>query len=353
MVIAIAIVAVIVVLFTIIFFHELGHFVAARAAGVKVLEFGIGFPPRLFAVKRGDTLYSFNLILLGAFVKPLGEQDPTIQGSLAGKSPWIRMGVNAAGPVANGLLAFVLLAVSLMIPTEVIVGGEGVKVMRVTEGSPAMEVGILPGDVILRINEREISDFEEMRNAIDEAEGVITVLLQRGGEQIPISLQPAVDPETGQKLIGVGIWWVTPYTEKQRYPFLQAFALSGKVLLHTPSMLRDVIVAVKESPGESVVGPIGAAQITGEMAKFGLSAIVAMAATLSLGIGLFNLFPIPPLDGGGILVAGLEGIRRGKRLSPRAMRLAYAIGTALLVSIFIVITYNDILRLIRGESLLP
>jgi len=353
--ILIAILAVIAVLFTVISFHELGHFFAARAAGVKVLEFGIGLPPRLFAIKRGDTEYSFNLIPLGAFVKPLGEQDPTIPGSLASKSPWTRMMVSAAGPLANGLLAFFLLAASLMIPTEVVVGGEGVKVMRVNEGSPAKEAGVQSGDVILSIDGKEINDFEDMRQAInDSPEGEeITLLLQRDGEEVATSLQPKFDPELDQKVIGVGIWWVTPYTEPQRYPFLQALASSGQVLIDTPTMLKESIQAIRDNPGEALVGPVGAAQITGEMAKFGLSAVVALAGILSLGIGLFNLFPIPPLDGGGIMVAGLEGVRRGKRLSPRAMRLAYAVGTTLLLTIFIVVTYNDIFRLIRGESLIP
>jgi regulator of sigma E protease len=115
-----------------------------------------------------------------------------------------------------------------------------------------------------------------------------------------------------------------------------------------------MFAVVFQNPRDSLVGVVGAADITGEIIKIGgISLIIALAGSLSVGIGLFNLFPIPPLDGGGIVVAGLEWLRRGKPLSPRAIRLAYAIGTALLLTLFVLVTYNDILRWIQGGSFFP
>ncbi len=349
---AIAIIIFIAVLLIIVFIHELGHFITARAAGVKVLEFAIGFPPRLFAIKRGETEYSLNLIPLGAFVKTAGEDDPKVPGSLASKSPWVRMGVYFAGPLANGLLAFVLFVAFFMIPAEAVVGSEsGAEVVSVKEGFPAHEAGIEKGDIILEIDGIKIHHSDDMRRAIEERQGEITLLLQRGEEEISKSLAPIVDPDTDNEIIGISYGWASPYiTETQQHSFWQANYFSGKILVNTPTLLVDAIL---QNPGEAVVGVVGGGHIAVEVLKHDLSNVVFLAALFNLGIGLFNLFPIPPLDGGGIVVAALEGIRRGKRLSPRAMKLAYAIGTALLLTVFVLITYNDILRIIQGESLLP
>jgi len=432
------IIIVVAVLFTVIFLHELGHFFACKLAKVKVLELGIGFPPRLFAFKRGDTEYSLNLIPLGAFVRPVGEQDPTIPDSLASKSPWARMGVSAAGPLSNGLLAFVLFSISLMIPMDVIVG-DGVMVNQVDLGSPAEEAGIQPGDIIISINGDEIHGSLDIRDAIKSSEEgeELPLVLKRGGEEITTKVVPEYDPdedrriigilmnqlgvmvtyiepnspaeeaeikiddvilvadgkriydlddlseaisdnegeeitlllqradelitindivpesEGGQLSIGVDGIWVDTDTESQRYPFLQAIGKGGEYLVEMPGMMVDAISAMGGDYSDAVVGPVGVVQIAGETTKYGPAAIVGLAGLISVGIGLFNLFPIPPLDGGGMLIAGIEGVRRGKRLSPRATQIAYAIGAAFLFTVFIMITYNDILRLIRGDSVLP
>ena len=348
-----AIILFIAVLIVVIIIHELGHFVTAKAAGVKVLEFAIGFPPRLFAIKRGETEYSINVIPLGAFVKTAGENDPTVPDSLAGKSPWVRMGVYFAGPLANGLLAFILFVVFFMIPVQVVVGSElGAEIAQVREGYPAQEAGIQKGDILLEIDGIEIHRSEDMRRAIEERTGEeITLLLQRDEEEISRSLTPAVDPDTGREIIGISYRWPSPYiTESHRYSFWEANRFSGKIFASTPTLLKDAII---HNPSDAVTGPVGAGQIAVEVLKHDLSNIVFFTALISLGIGMFNMFPIPPLDGGGIVEAALEGIRRGKRLSPQAIRLVYVTGVALLLTFFVMITYNDILRLIRGESFFP
>src|SRR4030042_1189156 len=202
--VVITIIIVFAVLFPIIFFHELGHFIACRAARVKVLEFGIGLPPRLFAFKRGDTEYSLNLIPVGAFVKPVGEQDPAIAGSLASKRPWVRMAVGAAGPLTNILLAFILFSISLMIPIDVIVG-DGIMVNQVNMDSPAQEAGIQSGDIIMSVNGEEIHSSTDLGDAINSSDegSQIEIILTRGENVITKYLIPEYDPEEKRLLIGV------------------------------------------------------------------------------------------------------------------------------------------------------
>ncbi|MDY6836260.1 MAG: RIP metalloprotease RseP [Chloroflexota bacterium] len=415
--------------FCIVAFHELGHFLAAKRAGITVLEFGICFPPRIFAIKRGDTEYSLNLIPLGAFVKTVGENDPSVLDGLASKSAWTRMGVFAAGPMANGLLAFLLFTGYFMMPVDTI-SGEGIMVSSVNDGSPAEEAGILPGDVLLKIEETEIHNREDIGESLKDGEPV-DVLVQRGDEQFEVNIQPEHDQDEDRYLLGVflcwgivtdiqdgspaneagievgdtiltvggrGVYssdslsnalgdvdqgekvvilllsegeaeevelvpqpdgigveteWVTTSIESQRYHIWDAFYLGGKYMVNLPVMIADSFVFIRDQPDRALVGPLGAGQLTVEVINsFGYDEVISIAALLSLGIGLFNLLPIPPLDGGGMLVALIEGVRRGKRLSPRAMQLAYTIGTVFMISVFIAIMYGDIARLIRGESFL-
>lgn len=332
------------VLLVIVIAHELGHFMAAKIAGIKVLEFAIGFPPRLFSVIRGGTRYSLNLIPLGAFVRTAGENDPTVPDSLASKGPWVRMGVYFSGPIVNILLAFILFVVFFMIPVQAIIGSElGAEIDSVAAGSPADNAGIAAGDIVLKANSIEIHRSEDLRRAIQERTGEITLLLQRNGGEITKSLTPVLDPDTGNEIIGIRYGWASPYiTESSRESFWQANYYSGKILINSPSLMKDAILT---NPGEAVTGPVGAGHVAVKVLEQGLSNVVFLAALISLGIGLFNLFPIPPLDGGGIIIAVIEGIRGGKRLSAKATQLVYVTGTVLLITFFILITYNDILRL--------
>jgi len=432
--VAVIIILFIVALFVAMCLHELGHFIAARRAGVKVEEFGIGIPPRLFGIKRGETIYSVNAIPLGAFVKAAGENDPTVPRSLAGKGPWTRLGIYSAGPLVNIFLAFVLLSAFLALPYSVI-AGNGLMVHSVVENSPAEEADIEAGDIILEVDGQPVhrrGDVQDIVNSAEEGEE-ITLRLLRNGQEEEINLKPELDPKSQLLKIGAWLWWdivsrvdedSAAYeagirdgdtivsingqpiyndesiasalhsveegeemnlvllrdgketsvslindgyqtlpgvelrwvdgtrTEQERLPVWRAVYLGARDIIYMPVLIIEAIPQMIKSPDTALVGPIGAGQLTVEVVRSsGLSSILFMAAMISLGIGIFNLFPIPPLDGGGMLVAFIEGCRRGKRLSPRTVRLAYTIGTAFLIGLVILITVIDIWRLPKGFGL--
>jgi len=432
-------VAVIIILFVVALFvamclHELGHFITAKRAGVKVEEFGIGIPPRLFGIKRGETIYSVNAIPLGAFVKAAGENDPTVPRSLAGKGPWTRLGIYAAGPLVNVFLAFILLSAFFALPYSVI-AGDGLMVHAVEENSPAEEAGIESGDIILEIEGQPVrrrGDVQEIVNSVEEG-AEVTLLLLSNGQVEEITLKPELDPESQLLKIGVWPWWnivsnvgagspayeagirdgdtilsingqviynnesissalhsieedeeiklvllregketslsltnvgyqTLPgvdlrwvdgvHFEQERLPVWRAVYLGAKDIIYMPVLIVEAIPQIIKSPDTALVGPIGAGQLTVEMVRSsGFSSILFMASIISLGLAIFNFLPIPPLDGGGMLVAFIEGCRRGRRLSPRTVRLAYTIGTAFLVGLVILVTFMDIWRLPRGFGL--
>ncbi len=431
MTIALIILIFIGVLFFAITCHELGHFIACRRAGIRVEEFGIGFPPRLFGIKRGETLYSLNLIPVGAFVRPTGENDPSVPGGLAGSSPWTRIGVYVAGPLVNVFLACLFLSAFFMVPTKVLTGN-GVMVHSVTEGSPAVEAGVEPGDVMLQIGDREIDRWEDVQKAVNSDGGSEKdLVIERDGDTLTLAVQPKLDPDSDRYIIGVLLSWgivanveegsraemagIEPgdtilsingklvYDERsmfdainsaeegdevsllllrvdeivestleagpdlgidarwvddtsldqERLPVWQAFYRGGDFLVHIPSLIKESIPLIRENPDLAVVGPIGAGQLTVEaVSVLGYSNILFMGGLISMGLAMFNFLPIPPLDGGGIAIALIEGIRKGKRLSERTMSYVYVLGTALMITLFVVIFYSDILRLIRGEDIL-
>jgi regulator of sigma E protease len=431
--VAIIIVLFVATLFVAICLHELGHFIAAKRAGVKVEEFGIGIPPRLFGIKRGETIYSLNAIPIGAFVKAAGENDPTVPRSLAGKGPWVRLGIYAAGPLVNIFLAFVLLSVFLGLPVGTVVSN-GLMVRAIAGNSSAEEADIKPGDIILEVGGQSVQaqgDVHDIVNSVEEG-AEIDLLLLRNGQEIQTTVKPKFDAESQQLKIGVYLWWdmisqveegssayeagIRPgdaihsingqliyneesmssalhsakegeeinmvllrdgqtvsvsltdgshetlpgielqwvdgaRIEQERLPVWKAVYLGARYIIYMPVLIIEAIPLIIERPDLALVGPIGAGQLTVEVVRSsGFSNILFMGGIISLGLGIFNLFPVPPLDGGGMLVALIEGFRHGKRLSAQKVRLAHYIGTVLLIAIMVLVTFSDVYRLISGEG---
>src|SRR4030043_10845 len=240
--------------------HELGHFIASRRAGIVVEEFGIGFPPRLFAIKRGETEYSLNLIPLGAFVRPAGENDPTVPGGLAGKGPWTRMGVYAAGPLVNIFLAFLFLSAFFMVPTKVL-SSNGVMVHSVAEDSPAEDADIVAGDIILQIGDREIHEWEDVQKAVNSDGGSEKVLLiDRDGERLQFTVDPELDPDSDRYIIGVLLCWGIVTNVEEGSPAEDAdivagdtiLSINGKVVYDEQTMI-DAVDSAEEGEEVSLV----------------------------------------------------------------------------------------------------
>ncbi len=192
------------VLVVLVVVHELGHFVTAKRAGVQVLEFGIGYPPRLFAIKRGDTEYSLNLLPLGGFVRMLGEEDPSDPKSFAAASiPW-RFVILSAGVVMNAVLAFILFSVSAMLPRLETVGT--VVVHDVRENSPAAVAGIKPDDEVLSVNGRPIDNMADLSYNINLNMGqMISMVLSRDGKEFQVNVTPRFAPPPGEGATGIEI----------------------------------------------------------------------------------------------------------------------------------------------------
>jgi len=343
-----------VVLSVILLSHELGHFITAKATGVRVEEFGLGFPPRLASFKRGETRYSLNAIPFGGFNKLTGEEDPKDPRSLAGKKRGVRLLILSAGSLMNILLALILFSISYMIPYEVIIGQ--IMVEEVAPNSPAAMASIEAEDIILRVNDQLTRNNTELHQHIAANLGEeINLLIQHpDSTQESVQLIPREEPPEGEGAIGISIKTINASTIIERHPLWKVVPLGAARLVETVGLWVNGLVSMftGEVSG-SFIGPVGLVQLSGEAAQFGIIALLEIAALISLILGIMNLLPLPAIDGGRITLLFLEWVRRGKRISAKREGLIHTIGFALLMVAFIALTYQDIIRIIHGENLIP
>jgi len=354
MTILLSIVSFLIVIAVLILAHELGHFITAKASGVKVEEFGLGFPPRLLSVKRGETLYSLNAIPLGGFTKMAGEEDPKVPRSLASKGIGTRLLVLSAGSLMNLLLPLLLFSIAFMIPHNLVMGQ--VMIGEVDPDSPATRAGIEPGDILLSVNEKPVDNLGDLYRYIQLNLGKeMTILVKHSDSTIEnVQVIPRWKPPEGRGAMGVVATTANPTIVSQSEPFWRAIPLGASACIETFVLFKNGIISmiIGSEPVE-IAGPVGIAQLTGEVAKAGISPLLEFAAFLSINLAIINIFPLPALDGGRIVFVLLEWVRRGKRISPKREGLIHAIGFALLMAAFAAITYKDIIRIISGESLIP
>ena len=412
--------------------HEMGHFGVAKLTGVRVLEFGVGFPPRLLGIRRGDTVYSLNILPLGGFVRLAGEEDPHEPGSLANRSALVRVAVLAAGSVMNAILPILLLTIFFMTPQNV--PATDVVILEVSEGSPAQVAGILPGDVVREVHGREVRNSGDLRAAIQLRLGANSDwVLERGDRLLQVSLTPRVKPPADEGSAGVlpidarvSVEAVEFGSTSDQAGLRRADLLvtvGGSTVLFMESPALAVEAARAEAPGEpvpvvvlrggalveltlpataaelgglelavrpevreskplwravpaslgqmwdilvmfrnevsrwisgvrpDVAGPIGIAQLTGEVARSGISPLLFWTALLSMNLAIINLLPIPALDGGRIAFVLLELARGGRRLSPERERLVHLIGFAVLMALILAVSIGDIQRIIGGGGI--
>lgn len=325
-----------------IFFHELGHFVTAKLVGMRVDEFAIGFGPKLFSRKHGETLYSLRIIPLGGFNKIAG-MDPDEEKdekSFSSKPIWARMLVIVAGSTMNFVLPILLLAgvfFSAGIDTpskEAIIGS-------ILPDKPAAYAGLAVGDKIVAINNQQIGSWREFVDIIQgNAGNKLNIIYERSGEMSNVTLVPEYDQKANRGIVGI-----MPQIQNYRPNLFESFGLAVKqTYLVSISMVVGIVQMVTGQIPAEVAGPIGVAQMAGEVAQMGIIPLLQFAAFLSINLGLINLLPVPVLDGGHLVTLAVEGLR-GKPLSNSKMQIVQMIGFVLLMMLLIMATFKDVARL--------
>ena len=354
MTILISIVSFLVVIVVLILAHELGHFITAKASGVRVEEFGLGFPPRLLSVRRGETRYSLNAIPLGGFVKMAGEEDPKVPRSLASKGISTRLLVLSAGSLMNLLLPLLLFSIAFMIPHNLVTGQ--VMIGEVDQNSPASRAGIEPGDTILSVNEKAVNNLGDLHRYVQLNLGKETTIQVKHSDSTieNVQVKPRWKPPEGRGAIGIVVTTANPTTIHQGEPFWRAIPQGASACIETFVLYKNGIISmIIGSVPATIAGPVGIAQLTGEVAKAGISPLLEFAAFLSINLAIINIFPLPALDGGRIVFVLLEWVRRGRRIPAKTEGLVHYIGFVMLVAGILLITFQDIIRIISGGSLLP
>ena len=456
----IALVSFIPMLVLLVVVHELGHFWSAKAFGVKVLEFGVGYPPRAFGIYTGrtitllsastvclngslsgikpgqvvrilsgetddgslvaryveirdtgsgsgaagsigrftgfgrdqaddagagdpqvarladvetdeflrhegrvkeihpdrivlaDMIYSINWLPLGGFVRLSGENNPAAPQSLARRGVGQRAIVLAAGSAMNALFPILAFAIMAMIPHTEVSGGTA-QITAIAPGSPAETAGLMPGDRVLAVGERQISEPERLPQEVRLAAGSeMPWVIERNGQRMVANVTPRADPPAGQGAVGIGFEIVDQQVERRSEPPWVALRLG---VTDTWDMLtligREVRSWFGGGSGPEFSGPIGIAQITGEVTqRGGFQGWMVVAILLSINLAVLNILPIPMLDGGRLLFVAIEWVRGGKRVPSDKEGLVHLIGFIAMIVLVIAISANDIIRLVRGIS---
>jgi len=344
----------ILVLSVLVIVHELGHFMAAKACGVYVEEFGLGLSPRIYGKKLGDTIYSINWIPFGGFNKIAGEVDPNVPGGLASRGYGPRLLVIGGGILMNLLLPFVLLTVAYAVPHDIVSGD--VTVLEVNEGSPAEAAGITAGDVLLSIDGKPLRSSSELGRyvQVNLGDSINLVTQHPDGATEEVSLVPRWNPPEGHGAVGILYRTENPVIVSESYRGWQAIVVGFNACIETMVLYKNGIIGLITGTVPLVMtGPVGIVQITGEMAQAGISPVLEMAAFISIALAVTQLLPFPALDGGRLVFVVLEMLRRGKKVSHKVENAVHSLGFIILLALMVAITYQDILRIVMGESLIP
>lgn len=357
-----AVIIFIIVLSILVFVHELGHFLMAKRARMKVEEFGLGFPPRLWGVKRGETLYSINAIPFGGFVKIYGEDgaERNNPSSFSAGKLRTRAGVIVAGVVMNFLLAVVLLTVAngvglrvgLAESDELSTKARDVKVqiIQVAARSPAERAGLKVLDEIVELNVAgqrvQIADVTQVQSFINNHRGQeIGIQVREGSNVFDKKLTPRLNPPPGEGALGISL----ATTGVIKYPWYQAIAhgaedsaiILERTAIGYATIIRNIFIHGK--PGIELSGPVGIAVVTGQAARLGLTYLMQFMALISINLAVLNIIPFPALDGGRLLFILIERAK-GSPVSRKIEAVINTAGFALLILLMIYVTTKDIIK---------
>ena len=384
------------ILALLILVHELGHFITAKRFGIKVIEFGFGFPPRIFGFSHNDTIYSINLLPIGGFVKMLGEEDPEDPRSFARQPIPIRIIVLAAGSIMNMLVAILVFTSISALPHDVVIGD--ISIAGVAPYSPAEQANLKVGDIIESVNGVRVNKtstlIREIQSKTDEKTKltvrkrsiignissspefstvetlVITprknppalkVVSEVKYPEQEISLEQArsyngtleLGDTMAQGALGVLIGTTNPRMQSERLSILSALSSSmNKIVDIITYTFAGIAGWIGNGKNPGLTGPIGIAQVTGEVAKVGVRPILELTALISISLAIVNILPIPALDGGRLLFVLIEAARGGKRISSNKEGLIHMVGFATLIGLVILMSYFDLVRILTGGQIL-
>ncbi len=341
-----AVIATLFVIGGVVFLHELGHFIIAKLCGVRVLQFSLGFPPKAYSKKIGETEYIISWIPLGGYVRMAGENEEINEPySFSSKSSLEKLFIIVAGPISNIFWGIVILWLIFLALGEAIPDRASTVISGVVDKSPAQTLGLQKGDSIVAINDIFVRNWDVLDSLLSSNPGErVRITFVRGGEVIQDTVTLlSVEIEGGKRVGKLGV-----------YPRIRTIRRNPKDAIKKSlnlvgNMLKEIIEFLSRAlSGEPVLkelgGPILIAQLAGKTAKSGLGSLFIFMAILSVNLGFINLFPLPLLDGGQIIIYSIEGISR-KKLPKRAKEITQKIGVFILLLLILIITVNDICRL--------
>ncbi|MFH0731971.1 MAG: RIP metalloprotease RseP [Candidatus Omnitrophota bacterium] len=347
--------AVLIVFSVLILVHEAGHFFAAKRMGVKVERFSFGFGPKLFSFKKNETEYLICLVPLGGYVKMAGDE-PTeerkgAEWEFLSKPPIKRFAIIFSGPLTNYLLSFLLFSLIFVIGTPALTPEVG----DVIKDFPAYSAGIMQGDKITSINGKNIEYWDDLLIEISNATTgeKVNISLLRNDKPISVGLVPRIIETKnifGQviKVGRLGITSSNNIVTVKTDPFKALYYGAQKTVFLTVLTYKSLwyMITGGMPVKESLAGPVRIVTEIGKAAKLGIVPLLHLTAYINLAIAVFNLLPIPILDGGHILFLGLEKIRK-RRLSPKVEQAVTNVALSLLIALFALVTWNDIINIIR------
>lgn len=339
--------------------HEFGHFWLARRSGTPVEEFGIGFPPKLWSVKKGETVYSINAIPLGGFVRLSGESEESEAPNAFYKQPKLwRAAILSGGVIMNILVAYFIFAIGFMVGMPVATGPDdprisqlknvNVEIYSVLPDSPANQNGILPGDRLVNINGQKIDSIDKVTEIIRQTPDNEKVNLEiaRGEQNKSLAIEPKkLDEKAEHKALGVsltmvGVLQLNPISALGQAA-LATYNTSASIVSTLGKILADLFTG--KANNVDVSGPVGVAVMTTQASQLGFGYFVQFVAMLSINLAVINILPFPALDGGRLLFLAIEAVVR--RPIKRTWEIAiHNIGFLVLLLAVVVVTYQDLVR---------